>query len=310
MRESIADILTAFALSFAFCGALIPFLRRKKAGQAILSYVKEHACKSGTPTMGGLAFIPAACLAALLLCEKTRQLSVALSVGGGYLLVGCLDDAIKIRSGRNLGLRAYQKILFQLAIALIVSVFCYRAGLTVAEIPFSGESLELGAACIPFYAFVFLAGVNCVNLTDGLDGLAAGTSLSYFLCFGLLISGALSSLCFCLVGALAAYLIFNTPKASVFMGDTGSLSLGGFVSTISVLSGEVFYMPLIGLPFVASGVSVILQVAYFKLSGGKRIFLMAPVHHHFQEKGFAESKISYCYALTSLLVGLVCLLLR
>lgn len=308
MRESITDILLAFTLSFLFCGALIPLLRRKKAGQTILSYVKEHAGKSGTPTMGGLAFIPAACVAALLLCEKTRHLAVALSVGVGYLLVGCLDDAIKIKSGKNLGLRAYQKILFQLAIALIVSVFCYRSGLTRAEIPFVGKSLELGAASIPFYAFVFLAGVNCVNLTDGLDGLAAGTSLSYFFCFGLLVAGSLSSLCFCLVGALAAYLIFNTPKASVFMGDTGSLSLGGFVSTISILSGKVFYMPLIGLPFVASGVSVILQVAYFKLSGGKRIFLMAPIHHHFQEKGFAESKIAYCYALTSLLVGLVCLL--
>ncbi|MBO4989550.1 MAG: phospho-N-acetylmuramoyl-pentapeptide-transferase [Clostridia bacterium] len=299
--------MASFALSLLFCGGLIPLLKRRRVGQNILSYVKEHESKGGTPTMGGLAFIGAASIVAFFCSEGDRLLSVSLAVGVGYLLVGFLDDFIKIKTGNNLGLRAYQKILFQISIALIVSAFCYKIGLTELQIPFLKKSVDLKIWSIPYHIFVFLAAVNCVNLTDGLDGLAAGVSLSYFTCFGFLLAGSLSSLCFCLSGAIAAYLIFNVSRASVFMGDTGSLSLGGFVAIVSILSGKTLYLPIIGLPFVLSGLSVIIQVAYFKLSGGKRVFLMAPLHHHFQKKGFAESKISYCYFLISLILGLVCL---
>ncbi|MGN1234839.1 MAG: phospho-N-acetylmuramoyl-pentapeptide-transferase, partial [Christensenellaceae bacterium] len=202
-----------------------------------------------------------------------------------------------------------QKICFQVAIALVVSAYAYKSGVTTAEIPFFGGEIFLGAWSIPLYAFVLVAAVNCVNLTDGLDGLAASSSIACLLPLGLMADG-LSPLCFCLVGALAGYLVFNTSKASLFMGDTGSLSLGGFIAVLFVLTGKVFFLPFMGLPFVLSGVSVLLQVAWYKLSGGKRIFLMAPVHHHFQKKGFAESKISYAYFIFPLMLGLICLRFR
>ncbi|MBO5525797.1 MAG: phospho-N-acetylmuramoyl-pentapeptide-transferase [Clostridia bacterium] len=306
MTEVIQPFLAAFALALLFCGLLIPLLKKRRAGQEILSYVTEHKNKRGTPTMGGLAFLPAAAISSVLFAEHDYLLWVALSVGMGYLLVGFLDDFIKIRTRQNLGLKAVQKIVFQISIALIVSAFCYKIGLTHLYIPFWKKTVDLGAWSIPYHLFLFLAAVNCVNLTDGLDSLAGGVSLSYFFIFGLM-TPSLGTLCFALSGAISAFLAFNSPKASVFMGDTGSLSLGGFVAIIAVLSERTLLLPVVGLPFVISGLSVILQVSYFKLSGGKRIFLMAPFHHHLQKKGFSESKISYCYFLISLIGGLVCL---
>lgn len=302
----IQPFLVAFFLSLLFCGILIPFLKKRRAGQEILSYVTEHKGKQGTPTMGGLAFISASSLSAVIFAERTSLLWVALSVGLGYLLVGFLDDFIKIRTRRNLGLKAIQKIVFQFSIAIIVSAFCYKVGLTKLYVPFLKKEFDLGAWSIPYNLFLFLAAVNCVNLTDGLDGLAGGVSLSYFFIFGLM-SPSLTTLCFALSGGVAAFLVFNTSKASLFMGDTGSLSLGGFVAILAILSERTLYLPIVGFPFVWSGLSVILQVVYFKLTKGKRIFLMAPFHHHLQKKGYAESKISYCYFLISLLGGLVCL---
>lgn len=165
---------------------------------------------------------------------------------------------------------------------------------------------------IPLCAFVFIATVNSVNLTDGLDGLAASSSLSFFLCMGILIYlqsefEELSLLSCSLCGALAAYLIFNTNKASVFMGDTGSLALGGFAAAVGVFSGNLIYIAVIGFVFVLSSITVIIQVIYYKKTK-KRIFLMAPVHHHFQEKGYSECKISYVYAVITLFLGACCIL--
>jgi len=153
--------------------------------------------------------------------------------------------------------------------------------------------------------------VNAVNLTDGLDGLAASSSIPFFACLGVLISvqkgfSYLSILSFCLMGALLGYLFFNTSPASVFMGDTGSLALGGFAAAIAIFTGNVLYIAVVGLVFVISVISVILQVIYYKATKGKRIFLMAPIHHHFQQKGFSESKISYAYFIITLLLGAVC----
>lgn len=313
MRDNLIAGLCAFALSFLLSKLLIPILRRFKAGQTVLSYVKEHREKSGTPTMGGLAFILSASIVALLFGERTRILSVAAVIGLAYLLVGFLDDFIKIRLSRNEGLKPYQKILFQLAIAIFVGIFCLRNGITEVYFPFLPFALDFGIWFVPLALFVFLATVNCVNLTDGLDGLAASVSAMYFLCLGVIIvkegeSSDLATLSFCLVGALLAYLVFNTSKASVFMGDTGSLALGGLAAATALLSGNVLYIPLLGICFVLSGISVLVQVIYYKATHGKRVFLMAPLHHHFQEKGYTESKITYCYAIVTLLVGLCCIL--
>ena len=171
--------------------------------------------------------------------------------------------------------------------------------------------VSIGFWIVPLAVFIFLATVNAVNLTDGLDGLATGVSVPFFLAFGLLIalegeSTGQSILCFCVVGALCAYLLFNTHPASVFMGDTGSLSLGGIASCVAVFTGNALYIAVIGIPFVLSVISVIIQVIYYKVTGGKRVFLMAPIHHHFQQKGFSESKIAYAYSLITALLGGVC----
>ena len=311
MKNYLLAALTAFFFSLVFSLVLIPVLRKAKAGQNVLSYVKEHKNKSGTPTMGGLAFILAAVLASVLFIKKPDRVTlVALAVGSSYLLVGFLDDLLKLRHKDNLGLKAWQKIFFQGFAALFSGIFCVRAGLTKIHIPFSGASVDIGFWVLPLAVFVFLATVNAVNLTDGLDGLAAGCGLPFFLFLGIivLLQGVFPSLAtvsFTLCGALLAYLLFNVSPASVFMGDTGSLALGGFAACIGVFSGNLLYIAIIGIMFVLSCISVVMQVIYYKATGGKRIFLMAPVHHHFQQKGYSETRIAFAYATVTTVLGLI-----
>ncbi len=306
MREILFTLLFSFALSVLFVAASIPLLRRIGAGQNILVYVKEHKFKSGTPTMGGLAFVAAAVIAAAAVgAFDNKPALVALSVGLGYLAVGFLDDLLKKLRGSNLGLRPYQKILFQLAVAVTAGVYCCLEGLTILRIPYTRLSFDIGWWMLPLGVFVFVATVNGVNLTDGLDGLAGSVSAFFFLILGALLclqgeKGTLLS--FALVGALAGYLVFNTNRASIFMGDTGSLSLGGFAASIALFSGNALAIPIVGGAFVLSSITVILQVIYYKKTG-KRIFRMAPVHHHFQEKGYSEGKISYVYAILTAVAG-------
>ncbi len=314
MKTYLLAAIVAFGLSFAFLFVLIPVLRRIKIGQNILSYVKEHESKGGTPTMGGIAFVLAAFLASVCFIRKiNRDAILVLIVGLSYMLVGFLDDFLKRAHKENLGLRAWQKFLFQLAIALFCSVYCLRTGATELHIPFLHKSVNIGWWILPLSVFAFVATVNAVNLTDGLDGLAAGTSVPFFLALAIVIhlqSGftELSTICFCLVGTLTAYLCFNLPPASVFMGDTGSLSLGGFAAAIAIFSGNALYILILGACFVFSVISVLLQVIYYKKTGGKRIFLMAPAHHHFQQKGYSETRISYAYFIITLLLGTLCII--
>ena len=309
MRIFLLVFIASFFLSLLLCAALIPLLRRMGTGQNILSYVKEHKSKGGTPTMGGLAFILAAAVVALAANGFTdKPFLVSLAVGLGYLAVGFLDDFLKKMRRDNLGLRPYQKIIFQLAVAVMACVYCCLEGLTVLRIPYTQISVNIGWGMLPLGVFVFLATVNSVNLTDGLDGLAGSVSAVFFGVVGVLLvlqgqGGAQASLCFCLLGALAAYLVFNTNRASVFMGDTGSLSLGGFAACVALFSGNALVIPIAGIMFVLSSISVIIQVIYYKKTG-KRIFLMAPVHHHFQEKGYSEGKIGYVYSVVTLILGL------
>lgn len=313
MKGYLLSALTAFALSLVFCLVLIPILRRLKAGQNILVYVKEHAKKSGTPTMCGLAFIPSALIAsAIFIREISRATLVTGVIGLAYMTVGLLDDYLKRRHKQNLGLKAWQKFSFQTIIAVLAGLFCLRNQLTVLYLPFFDMRVNLGFWFLPLTVFVFLATVNAVNLTDGLDGLAGGTSVPFFLSLGVIISlqaqdSGQAVICFCTAGAVGAYLLFNTYPASVFMGDTGSLALGGIASCVATFTGNALYIVILGIPFVLSVLSVVIQVAYFKITGGKRVFLMSPIHHHFQKKGYSESKIAYAYSLISALLGAVCI---
>ena len=312
MKTYVVGIIAAFGVSILFLLMLLPLLRRLKAGQYILGYVKEHKDKSGTPTMGGLAFIAAIIIVGLCVAGiNDSKANLTFTTTAGFAVVGFLDDFLKIYRKENEGLKPYQKIIFQLAIAAIASAYCYINGITYLNIPFGGGAkFNIGWGIIPLVIFVFLACVNCVNLTDGLDGLAGGTSLAYLFVFGIMLAVQNANqavLCFVAVGALAGFLVFNANKASIFMGDTGSLALGGFISCVSVFTENTLYIPLLGIMFVISGISVILQVIYYKRTR-RRIFLMAPIHHHFQMKGYTECKIAYSYVVITAFIGMICLL--
>lgn len=321
MKIYCASFLVAAIISIAIGAITIPLLKKLKFGQNILSYVSEHDYKSGTPTVGGIIFISSCIIAYYVFRSEENRLSeVCVAVFVAYALVGFIDDFIKIKLHRNEGLNPVQKTLFEIIIAVVVSVYAYTRGLTKVSIPFTNTVVDLKLWYVPLCAFCFIATTNSVNLTDGLDGLAGGVTYVYALVFGSLLliqvfKGGIrypvskeyanvAQFSFCLSGALVGFLFYNTYRATVFMGDTGSLALGGAVAITAALSGNLLFIPIIGITYVASSISVILQVTYFKLSGGKRLFLMAPLHHHFQHKGYAESKIVFGYKFVTLVIGL------
>ena len=302
----------------------LPLLRKLKVGQPILHYVKTHKEKRGTPTMGGLFFIlPSVVIFALFGGLKHRLTIVCLSIGLAYLFVGFLDDYIKIKFKKNEGLKPYQKIIFQIAIAIMAGIYGYKNGFSIFYLPFLMSEINVGIFAVPIIIIIFLAITNSVNLTDGLDGLAGQVSLVYFIFLIALMSAqyqtlsiihisgeqyfALSLLSATLIGGIMGFLLFNMSKAKVFMGDTGSLSLGGFIGAISIFSLNTFFIPILGIMFVISSISVIIQVLYFKKTK-KRVLLMAPIHHHFQLKGYTETQIGYAYALITAFFGMLAVL--
>ncbi len=320
-------VLCAFLSAFAAAMLLLPLnirlVRRLKGGQPILSYVDNHKQKQGTPTMGG-ASIALELFAALgFVRHGDKTAYIILTVTVGYALIGFIDDFIKVRYKHNKGLSAAQKIVFQVLIAVIVSVYAYyepSVGSTVYA-PFAPHAIELGRFAPAYFILVFLAFTNSVNLTDGLDGLAASvTATNALFCCAMLgiafFAGVLSGdgalnmiiLCAALVGALCAFLCFNTHPAKIFMGDTGSLALGGFLACVAVLCKMSLSMLLIGIMYIMTSLSVIIQVISFKTTG-KRVFLMSPLHHHFERKGVFEGKIAVVYTLVTFVCGVVTIML-
>ncbi len=316
---AILALLTSFFAALILSPLVIHSAKRLKAGQPILSYVEQHASKAGTPTFGGFIFLLPSVLTTLAFCAQDK-----LSVGWiasfvmlSFAVLGFLDDYIKIKTKDNLGLRPYQKIVGQVAIAVIVSVYAYKRIGSFVYLPFYGHPIDFGFCYIPFAAFVYLALSNCVNLTDGIDGLASNVALVYLFTFGAVLlfyiftSDADVSLLvftFSLIGGLLAFLTFNTNPAKIFMGDTGSLALGGASAAIALFSKQPFLILFVGIMYVVSGISIIMQVAYFKLSHGKRIFLMAPFHHHLEKKGYGEAKICNVYFTVTLIMGALAIL--
>ena len=302
--EIIEYSLTAaigFLVSMLFTARLIPYLRHRQFGQFIREEGPEaHLAKAGTPTMGGVAMVAgvsvAIILAAVIGIGRWGDLIAVLLSMYAFGAVGFIDDYYKIAKKQNEGLTPRQKLLLQCVFGLMLAIFMmYREGTSIF-IPFAKTWVDIGWMFIPFVVFIEVAMAHSVNLTDGLDVLAASqTALvaGTFAIIGIIQAGpsSMGAAAQAVFGAAAGFLIFNRFPARIFMGDTGSMALGGVLSATAIVGGMEWLLPIAGAIFVIEALSVIIQVGYFKMSGGKRVFRMAPIHHHFELGGLHESKV-------------------
>lgn len=328
--RSVWALLTALILSILFGPAMIRWLQRVKCGQYIREDGPAHQAKQGTPTMGGIMIIFSVSLSTLLWGDLTNiYVWLTLLAFIGFGAVGFADDYIKIVKRRNKGLSAKAKFFLQCAVAgaalyVLIQQPAYSTELAVPF--FKNFTPDLGWFYLPFAVVVMVGASNAVNLTDGLDGLAIGPMIVAMACFAIFIYvsghaqmaeylaipnvigiGEVTVFCGAMVGAGLGFLWFNAHPAQVFMGDVGSLSLGGALGFVAVLAKQELLLAIVGGVFVFETLSVILQVGYFKLTGGKRIFMMAPLHHHFELKGIPESKIIVRFWILSILMALMAL---
>ncbi|WAA13684.1 phospho-N-acetylmuramoyl-pentapeptide-transferase [Fervidibacillus halotolerans] len=308
------SIVIAFFITVLFSPVFIPFLRRLKFGQSIREEgPKSHQKKQGTPTMGGIMVILSIVITSLIVVksmyELTAEIYLLLFVTLGYGLLGFLDDFIKVVLKRNLGLTSKQKLFGQVVIALIFYWIYRQYGfLTEIQIPMTDYSLSVGWVYMLFAIFWLVGFSNAVNLTDGLDGLLSGTAAIAFGAYAILSwnQGQYDIALFssATVGAVLGFLVFNAHPAKVFMGDTGSLALGGAIAAISMMTGLELLLLIIGGVFVIETLSVILQVISFKLTG-KRIFRMSPLHHHYELKGWSEWRVVVTFWMVGLLFAIL-----
>ncbi len=320
--------IVALAVGLVIGYPILLLMRRLKAGQQILSYVDKHKSKAGTPTMGGWIFILAISICGLAFFWKSKEVIVAICGMIAYGCIGFLDDFLKIKHHQNLGLKAYQKIIAQAGIAIILSVFCYYNGSfsRTIVIPFTDFTFDLGWWIIPLVFLLYIATTNAVNLLDGLDGLATSVSSVIYATLAIMLTifggklafdgmslqsdniYGLAGLAAITFGGLLAFLCYNGFPAKIFMGDTGSLALGGLMASLFAFSGQILLIFVLGIMLILTCVSVIVQVIYFKLTKGKRVWLMTPLHHHYQYKGVHESKITVCYTAITIVCGLICII--
>ena len=309
MMNVILTIVTAFVLTLVLGRFLIPALRALKAGQAIREDGPTwHNSKAGTPTMGGIMFMAAAVICVVVfgfLGMKNGDFSAVyvLLLALCFGLVGFLDDFFKVKYKRNLGLTSIQKACLQMAVSALFLYILYKEGIMSASlyIPFFNVSWQIHPILYIFFAmFVFVGCVNAVNLTDGLDGLSSSVTVIVMVFFTAVAVAmerfALAVLPAALVGGLAAFLCYNRKPAKVFMGDTGSLFLGGAVCGMAFALDMPLVLIMVGIIYIIETLSVILQVGYFKATKGKRLFKMAPIHHHFEKCGWAEERIDLTFA--------------
>ena len=287
----------------------IPMLAKFKFGQTVRDDGPQtHLQKNGTPTMGGVIMIIAILITGLTRAKIDKDLLVGLICITGFGFVGFLDDFIKIKMKRSLGLKAYQKIILQFALALFVSYYQYTASPSATQImiPFTDYIINLGPLYVPIMMFVIIGTVNAVNLTDGLDGLASGITLIVSIFFMLLAISVGNSdvaiLAAATGGACLGFLGFNSYPAKVFMGDTGSMALGGAVVSFAVLTNSVLLIPIVGGIYFAEAISVIIQVTSFRLTG-KRVFKMAPIHHHFEQCGWPETRVVFVFWIATVVLA-------
>lgn len=308
----VIPVLIAFAISAILGPVIIPFLRRLKMGQTErVDGVQSHLKKAGTPTMGGIIFLLAVVITCLFYLKAYPKIIPVLFLTLGFGLIGFLDDYLKVVLKRSDGLLAWQKFLLQIVVT-IVFVFYMLNYTTVSLrllVPFwSGHYLDLGWLAVPLLFFVVIGTVNGVNFTDGLDGLASSVTIMVAVFFTVVSIGTQSGLepitC-AVVGSLMGFLLFNVFPAQVFMGDTGSLALGGFVAGTAYMLQMPLFLLIVGLIYMIEVLSVILQVSYFKITHGKRIFKMAPIHHHFELCGWSETRV---VAVFSIVTAILCLI--
>ncbi|MBF4691602.1 phospho-N-acetylmuramoyl-pentapeptide-transferase [Fusibacter ferrireducens] len=304
----IAFFACSLAAALLLGPVIIPQLKKLKFGQAIREEgPKSHLSKSGTPTIGGLIFITAFLVPICFFLMHSYEVFYVLAGVLGFGMIGFLDDYIKVVRKHNLGLRAKQKIFLQLFMSLVMAILALKFGTTI-RLPILGYALNLGFLFIPFMLFYFIAVDNAVNLTDGLDGLAASVTTVVMLFYAYFAyrqhMPQMVMLSLAMAGALMGYLKFNWHPAKVFMGDTGSLALGGMVAAMAVVLKMPLWVPIIGLIYVIEALSVVIQVGVYKKTK-KRFFKMAPIHHHFELVGYTEKRIVVTFALVTLFTGVL-----
>ena len=324
MLSSTKTVL-CFILSFMFALLSAPLIfaviNKFNIKQTTLGYVSNHIEKNGTPTMGGLIFLFPLIIGAIFIKKIYYSGFLAIFITIAYGIIGFIDDFIKIKYKHNEGLKPYQKIIAQLALAIINAIYSYN-NLFIGpyiNVPFLKEQIDLKWLYIPFVIIIYLASTNGVNLTDGLDGLASKTSIAYLGTFLIILVIQMASdvsnfekknlfslilYTTCLLGGLFAFLWFNAYPAKIFMGDTGSLSLGAAISCVALFSKNPLLILIIGIMYVITSLSVIIQVSVYKLTK-KRVFKMAPLHHHFQYMGIKESKIVTYYTIITIFFGAI-----
>lgn len=319
LAKTVLGIMIGFILSLVVGLILIPILRKRKLGQSTSKLINErHIKKDGTPTLGGLIFIIPTVLSLLLLylkgsIEINHNLIITVFVFLAYGLLGFLDDYLKIKKHNNAGLSVKIKFVLQLLIAIIFySIYKYNGGLTDITVSLFGIKIELGYFFGVFILFLLVGTTNAVNITDGLDGLCGGLSMMAFLSYGVISWGSywivgyqeMAIFCFVLVGSILGFLVFNTHPARVFMGDTGSLALGGALATVAILTRHEISLAVVGGVFVIETLSSLIQIIAIR-KFKKRIFKRAPLHHHFEQIGWAETDIVKLFWIVGFMLGMV-----
>ncbi|WP_310605515.1 phospho-N-acetylmuramoyl-pentapeptide-transferase [Anaerosporobacter sp.] len=311
----VLPLLISFAITIVLCPIVIPFLKKLKLGQYIRGEgPQSHQKKSGTPTMGGIIILVSIVLTCLFYIKDYPNIIPILFVTLGYGLIGFLDDYIKIVMKRNLGLKAWQKMLGQLIVTAVFEYYIMNftdVG-TAILIPFSGGKLvDMSWMYIPMFFVVMLGTVNGSNFTDGLDGLETSVTILIATFFAVVTiiapigaNSGINPIILAVVGSLLGFLGYNLYPAKVFMGDTGSLALGGFVASTACVLRMPLFIILVALIYLVEILSVMIQVMYFKVTGGKRIFKMAPIHHHFELCGWSETRVVTVF---SIITAILCI---
>jgi len=308
----VLPVIIAFFISAVLGPVVIPFLRRLKVGQTVRDEgPQSHIKKNGTPTMGGILILGAVVATSIFYVKDYPNIIPVLFLTLGFGLIGFLDDYIKVVLKRSMGLRAWQKMLGQLIVTGVFAYYlCHYTDVSLAmKIPFmSGQYIDFGIFNIPILFFIVIGTVNGTNFTDGLDGLASSVTViiaTFFTVIAIGTKSGIEPITGAVVGALLGFLLFNVYPASVFMGDTGSLALGGFVAATAYMLQMPLFIAIVGFVYLMEVLSVMIQVSYFKLTGGKRIFKMAPIHHHFELCGWSETRVVAVFAIVTAILCLV-----